>query len=279
MNNKNIFKKLAVPVGVAMIAAMSSTAQAAIVDVTVTIENLAPENTVSFAPLRLGFHNGTFDAFDINGTPGPAITSVAEGGGGEVWFEQFAAAEPGAVLGSVVNGGPALPSANAGVGNPFSATASNTFRVDTSDNAFFTFANMVIPTNDLFLGNDNPLQLFDASGNLLFDQIVQTSASIWDNNSEVANPLNGAFVVGGNNDARIEEGGVVEFDFSELAVFDGVETPAGYNFDFAAFSNLDINDAIYTISFEANIVQASAPSALALLGLAGFGLAFRRAKK
>ena len=65
---------------VAALCAVSATVRAAQVDVTVTIENLAPVNSVSFAPLRLGFGNGTFDAFNQGQSAGAAIVSIAEGG-------------------------------------------------------------------------------------------------------------------------------------------------------------------------------------------------------
>ena len=123
---------------------------------------------------------------------------------------------------------------------------------------------MVIPSNDLFIGNDSPTQyqLFDTDGNLLITEITQDASEIWDANSEVAIPANGAFVVGGNNDARVEEGGTVAFDFSELSVFNGVDTPAGYTFS----TNLTTSSPIYRISFEVVPEPASA-SVLAVAGL------------
>ena len=139
---------------------VSAVASAQVQQVTVSIENIAPIDTVSFAPLRLGFHSNVFDAFDIGATAGPAIISVAEGGSGDVWLADFAAADTTAVVGSVVNGGPSIPALNAGVGNSFNSTATATFAVDPSVNPYFTFATMVVPSNDLFLGNDSAITLF-----------------------------------------------------------------------------------------------------------------------
>nr|WP_136251976.1 spondin domain-containing protein [Ningiella ruwaisensis] len=277
MKNHGLIKKaLSVPVSAALMLVFITNSHAALVDVTVTIENLAPTNTISFAPLRLGFHNGTFDAFDDGSAASDAIVSIAEGGSGVDWFEAFAAAEPDAVLGTVADGGPAVPNGNAGIGNMFSSTASSTFRVDTSENAFFTFANMVVPSNDLFLGNDSPIQLFDASGNLLVSQIFQTAANIWDANSEVADPAAAAFVVGGVNGDRTEENGLIAFDFSELGVFDGLTTAAAYDFDFSALAR---DTAIYSIRFDAQSVMVSAPTAFTLMCITALGLLIRRMNK
>jgi len=160
--------------GLAASGCLLSCSAAGLFSVTVKIENLAPVNSVSFAPLRVGFGTGSFDAFDQGETATMPIISVAEGGSGSDWFPAFSAAEPGSVLGSV--GGALLPG----------STASSSFIVDPSVNRFFTFASMVIPSNDLFIGNDDPLeyQILDASGNLLISSILQTGAEIWDANSE-----------------------------------------------------------------------------------------------
>ncbi len=239
------------------------------VEIQVTVTNLADPNRVSFAPLRLGFHNGTFDPFDegevvfnTGDIASAPIVSVAEGGTGSTWFPAFEAEDPTATLGSVGDG-PLTPG----------ATESATFVVDTELNQFFTFATMVVPSNDLFLGNDEPIMLFDDNGDLLLPSILQTGAAIWDAGSELAIAENAAFLVIGDNDLREDQGGTVEFDFSELAVYDGLETAAGFLFD----STLTGSDEIYQIDFE--IIPE--PSSFVLIGLgAGFGLiAFRRVRK
>ncbi|WP_309708760.1 spondin domain-containing protein [Armatimonas sp.] len=258
--------RTAISLGILALSGSLSPAIAGTTAVTVTIRNLAPTNSVSFAPLRLGFGNGTFDAFNIGQVAGPEIVSVAEGGSGSAWLPAFAAAEPGAVIGSV--GGALFPG----------MTTSSTFIVDSMsvNNRFFTFANMVIPSNDLFLGNDNPMafQLFDASGNLLITQIDQTAAQIWDANSEVAIPLNGAFIVGSNNSARVAEGGLVAFDRSELTAFNGLTTGAGYTFSDTALTN---STPIYRISFSAS--PAPEPGSLLFLAAGAGILALKRRRR
>jgi hypothetical protein len=276
MKSKPILKKFVTPLSALMLTLLASQTQATIIDVTVTVTNLAPTNSVSFSPLHLGFHNGTFDAFDLGSPASEAIISIAEGGSGSDWFPAFAAAEPNAVLGTVANGGPSVPSGNAGIGNIFTSTASSTFRVDTSQNAFFTFANMVVPSNDLFLSNDSPIRLFDSIGNLLVSQILQTGASIWDANSEVADPSAAAFIQGGINGNRTEEGGLVAFDFSELSVFDSLTTAAGYTFDYSQLAN---NTPLYSISFDTSTVSVPEPATFTLFALGVLGLAIRHKRK
>ncbi len=244
---------------------LGNVAKADFVEVTVTIQNLAPTNGVSFAPLRLGFHKGTYDAFNNGQTAGAAIISVAEGGSASDWFPAFAAADPTATLGSV--GGALLPG----------RTASNTFLVDTDLNPFFTFGSMVIPSNDLFIGNDSPtrFRLFDGNGQLLISSIGQKGRDIWDAGSEVADPLNAAFVVGGVNANRTPQDGVVSFSFSELGVFDRVNTAGGYVYNNSLLTN---DSDIYQITFEAQAVPAPPAVLLAVVGVFGVGLTrrFRR---
>jgi hypothetical protein len=238
---------------------------AAPVQVTVTVQNLAGANSVSFAPLHVGFGNGSFDAFNNGQAAAAGIVSVAEGGSGTVWQSDFAAAEPLATRGTI--GGLLQPG----------GSASAVFTVDPTINPFFTFGSMVVPSNDFFIGNDNPMQyrLFDAAGNLLISAIDQLASDIWDAGSEAFDPAAAAFV--GNNDLRTPQNGVVSFNFAELAGFDGLTTGAGYVFQ----SGLTANSPIYRISFDVQQTVAE-PASLALAALslaAGFGVpAWRRRK-
>jgi hypothetical protein len=156
-------------VGAAALA-LCATAGAAQLNVTVKVENLAPTNSISFAPLHLGFNNGSFDAFNNGETATSPIVSVAEGGSGSAWQPAFAAADPSATRGTI--GGLLQPGER----------RSSSFLVDTMLNPFFTFAAMVVPSNDFFIGNDSPtrFRLFDAAGNLLIGSIGQKARDIWD---------------------------------------------------------------------------------------------------
>jgi hypothetical protein len=232
-------------------------AQAETLKLRVTVQNLAPANSVAYAPLRVGFHSGSYDAFDEGEAATAPIISVAEGGSGADWFPAFAAADPTATLGTVVPNppGPLLPGGKARA----------LFTIDTAANPFFTFAAMVVPSNDYFIGNDDPQQyrLFDAAGALLIDRIDLRASDIWDAGSEADDPANAAFLVGGNNDLRTPQNGVVAFDFAGLSIFDGLQTAAGYLFQ----SQLNDSTGIYRINFA--LASVPEPAGLAVLA---FGL-------
>jgi len=253
-----------------IVSATASTALADIVQLRVTVENLAPANSISFAPFRFGVGNGTFDAFDAGSTafllgqPTIAtapIVSVAEGGAATTWFPAFASAESGANLGSVTGpGGPFLPG----------QVGTADFTVDTS-NRFFTYGSMIVPSNDHFIGNDDPMEeeLFDASGNLLITSFTEKARAIWDAGSETQNPTNAAFLVGGTNALRIDENLPVRFDFAGLSAFNGLTTAPGYIFN-SGLINADSD--IIRVSFA--IVPE--PASMGLMSVAALGLLRRR---
>ena len=243
----------------ALLMLTAAPAQAA--RVMITIQNLAPNHSISFAPLRYGFNSGVFDAFNIGSTATAPIISIAEGGSGSAWLPAFAAADPTAVIGSL--GGALTPGAT---------VHSGLITVDPSVNAFFTFGSMVIPSNDFFIGNDDPQEyrLFDAHGRLAIRSINVKASEIWNAGSEAFDPANAAFLVGGTNSLRTPENSVVSFNFAELAGFDGLTTAAGYVFS----SGLTADQDVYRISFSATPEPGT--WAMMIVGFGGAGWQIRR---
>ncbi|MFM9957687.1 MAG: spondin domain-containing protein [Phycisphaerales bacterium] len=244
--------------GAAAGVVLAANASAGTVQLRVTATNLSPTNSLSFAPLRVGFNNGTYDAFNNGQAATAPIISIAEGGSGVDWFPAFAAADPTATLGTVLPNpaGPLLPG----------ASGTMTFDVDPAVNRFFTFGSMVVPSNDYFIGNDSPTryQLFDAGGNLVINQISQFGRDIWDAGSELDGPFGAAFLVGSNNDDRIPQNGVVNFDFEGLDVFNGLTTAAGYIFQ----RQISADTEVYRITFEV-VPSPGTAGLLAAAGLTG----------
>jgi hypothetical protein len=238
----------------------AGSAQAETVRLTVTVQNLAPANGIAFAPLHVGFGAGSFDAFNLGAAATAPIISVAEGGAGGAWQAAFAAAEPDAVRGTI--GGLLLSG----------ASAQMSFLVDSASQGFFTFASMVVPSNDFFIGNDDPREyaLFDANGALRINQITLRANEIWDAGSEVFDPTAAAFV--GDNGLRTDQNSVVAFNFAELAAFNGLLTGAGYNFQ----SGLGADSEVYRISFTAQPVPEPASIAMLLAGLGVVGASLKR---
>ena len=258
----NLTSPLAFRAALALSAfAAAQAAHAVPVLVTVTVQNLVPANSIAFARLHLGFGNGSYDAFNIGQVAGAGIVSVAEGGIGTVWQANFAAAEPSATRG-VIGAGQLLPG----------QSQSATFTVDPAVNKFFTFAAMVVPSNDFFIGNDNPTQfsLLNASGGLLINSITLKANQIWDAGSEVFDPAAAAFV--GNNDLRTPQNSVVSFNFAEFAAYNGLTTGAGYVFN----SGLTANTDVYRISFAVTPVPEPQTAAMLLAGLLAVGGLARR---
>lgn len=241
------------------LSALPMIGAAAQVELRVTVENLAPTNSIAFAPLRVGFNSGTFDSFDEGATATAPIISIAEGGSGSDWFPAFMAADPTALLGTVVPNpaGPLVPG----------ATGVAEFTIDTDVNPFFTFAAMVVPSNDFFIGSDAPMayRLFDAAGQLQIASISQTARQIWDAGSEVFDPAAAAFV--GNNDLRSPQNSVVALNFGELSGFNGLTTATGYAFH----SGLAADDEVYRIGFAVAAVPEPGSWALMAAGLLGVG--------
>jgi Spondin_N len=211
------------------------------VAVRVTVENLAPANSISFAPLRIGFHDGSYDPFNEGEPANAATISIAEGGGGDAFFSDFAMAQSSALLGSVLPNpaGPLLPG---GMGMA-------EFTIDPVSQRYFTFGSMAVPSNDYFIGNDSPTEysLFDRKGSFVPQTILQRASDLWDAGSEVDGAFGSAFLMGSMNSDHIDENGVVHFDFADLSIFNGLTTAVGYVFS----SQLAAETEVYRITITA----------------------------
>lgn len=144
------------------------------VPVTVTIENVAPSDGVAITPVWVGFHTGSFDSYNGGLRSLPALERLAEDGNNSVISAQFNDFDPqnggytfidnsgnqprsrlvrtgdlndifrqDATLGAA----PLLPGQSASQQFVLNADGSNDF---------FSYASMVLPTNDFFIANGSP---------------------------------------------------------------------------------------------------------------------------
>ena len=144
-------RRAALAAGVAVLA---MPAAAAVFDITIT--NDAGPGGFSVTPLWAAFHDSGFDAFDVGDTASPGIEQIAEVGVTGMIGPEFAAADPdGTATTLPSNGGPP----------PFQPGQSATTRVNVASTGevFFSFASMLVPSNDTFLGNDDAPRTVHAS--------------------------------------------------------------------------------------------------------------------
>ena len=179
--------------------------------VTVTVENLAPENGNFLTPVWVGFHDGSFDSYDggasLDGFPG--TESLAEDGATAQISTQFqSVAGPGAPEATIVtnlNPGPLAPG----------TAGTQEFVLDSTSasDRYFSYASMVIPSNDTFIANGNPLahRIFDAEGNFIGADFVILGSDANDAGTEVNDelPANTAFFGQQTPNTGVDENGVV----------------------------------------------------------------------
>lgn len=167
--------------------------------VTVTITNLSPANGIFATPAWLGFHDGGFDLYDRGEAPSVALEQLAEDGSTAGLTADFERLRPQGVQGT-------LPSVIA-PGQSVSAR----FELDPVDNRYFSYATMVIPSNDAFVANGNPLAhpLFDDQGRFKSISFVVFGRDILDAGTERNTELDAAFINQSAPNTGVTEGGVV----------------------------------------------------------------------
>ena len=185
-------------------------AAAGAADLRITFTNLAPTGGTGAAPLWVGFHNGSFDAFDVGAAASIGIERSAEDGNSAGLQAIFQATWPSGASGT-------LPGPPAFSGEVRSAVFQN-IDIDGSGR-YFSYAAMVVVSNDFFLGNDNPMQIDLSTLALTGGRrtiFVGTPGTVYDAGSEVndfnTSLANAAFGLGGGQtgpNQGMPQGGVI----------------------------------------------------------------------
>lgn len=176
----------------AILASAASTALAlqgqSVPSVVVTVENVQPGRGVFLTPPWLAIHDGTFDTYDegsVASVPlgGNEIEALAEDGNAMPLSLAFANAQPGAPQVVALPGptGPLGPGGRAGL----------TLQVDPTKDRYFSYASMVIPSNDTFVANGDPMAhaLFDAAGTFVGEDFLVSGDETNDAGTELDDEL------------------------------------------------------------------------------------------
>lgn len=177
----------------------------------VTVENLAPEEGTLLTPFWLAFHDGSFDLFDIGEAASPALERVAEDGElgplGMDFESSGAGMYSGILPGFGMEGTP--PLFFPGQVNQWLVT------LDANDpaNRYFSYAAMILPSNDAFVANDDPMayQVVNDYGQVTEQWITWPGYAALDAGTEVNDEIPENVPVLGQEtaDAGVAEGGVV----------------------------------------------------------------------
>ncbi len=232
--------------------------------VRIEIENLGSSTDFFLTPLWVGLHDGSFDLFSTGSSASPGLEELAETGSPATLQAEFAApgrlqsvaADP-AGFGSVPPQPPIIDPGNTAVTEIAIANPA-AYR-------YFSFASMVIPSNDAFIGNGNPTawELFDAAGNFNGTQVIDiTEANIYDAGTEDNTGLGAAFVMTGT--ATDTVGGTVS-QGPDLTNFIGANTPAGTTLGAAPGSTPFARITITVVPEPTSVVLAG----LGVVGLCG----------
>lgn len=185
------------------------------VEVTVTIENLAPETGTYLTPTWLGVHDGSFDLYDIGAPASPELERIAEDGNADPLSSAFTSLgfEDGVAPGP---GGPIAPG----------ESASFTFDLDAGTGAaYLSYTSMVIPSNDAFIANGDPMAIpiIDAFGTFIGGSTVVYGDQVRDAGTELNDelPANTAFFGQASPDTGVAEGGTVSQHPGFLAPMSG----------------------------------------------------------
>jgi len=265
MQKSNLQKRLIPALGVLAITGTIANAEV----VTVTIENTMASDSFFLTPFWISAHNGGFDSFD-NGALAAGfdgITSLAENGNTGPLSGAFSGSAAGAAGGMQTTVAAFAFDGDAPVFSPGESTMLSFDVGDGSVNRYFSFASMVVPSNDLFIANDdaNAYELFDAAGNFNGTTVIEIYGSdVYDNGTETNSAGNDA-AFSTNDGQSIPESALIRSFFTEdgdggyLDSFIGSNTANGATIG----SSFGPDDLIARIT----ITQVPAPSgSLALLG-------------
>ncbi len=274
---------LASAMALGTVTTMAASASAA--TLRVTVENLAPINGGFLTPAWVGFHDGSFDLYNRNESLADftGLESLVEDGSTAQLTDAFAAANPDGVQATLLSDGP--PPLEPGELTSF------LLDVDPSTNQYFSYASMVIPSNDAFIANGNPFahEIFDDAGNFLGADFIVLGNEVLDGGTEVNDelPFSTAFLGQAAPNTGTDENGVVT-EHPGLTVGNILGTTDSsalnglpLNFTGADFTAPDYQVARFRVELVEDVVEdVPEPGTIfALMAVGGFVAASRKRKQ
>ncbi len=236
---------LAVPLTTLLIAPISFADN--IPSVVITVKNQAAQRAGLQTPVWGGIHDGSFDIYDRDAELGTSETNqnlisresverLAEDGMTGPITEEFSMLQPESGQTTFVS-----PSGPLSPGSMVSATLNiNNPLVE----RYFSYASMVIPSNDAFVANGSPIahEIFNDSGQFVAKDFIVAGSEVLDAGTEINDELasNTAFLNQTAPNTGSDENGVVTLSSGfaspgELSYPNGVlNHPAFGNADFTA---------------------------------------------
>ncbi|MEM7083997.1 MAG: spondin domain-containing protein [Pseudomonadota bacterium] len=254
---------------VALAALMVMAPIASATTIQITITNNAPAGAVFLTPVWVGLHDGSFDSYD-NGAPASAgIEAIAEDGNTVPLSNEFNA--PGGVQG-VVGGAPIAPGQTVTLTLDVASDGSNNY---------LSYASMVLPSNDYFVANGNPLAhsiesvLNGSATELSFN--IGMPGTVNDAGTEINDFLtsagNGLFGFPGGQSGPnqgADENGVITNVLGQDPFGNFLNLPPGFDASLFNFNDDFWSSGIATITVTAVPVPAALPLFAGALGMLGF---------
>jgi len=162
--------------------------------VQVRMTSLAPQTGISLTPLFVGFHDGTYDTFDISSPASSELEELAEDGNVFPMIRSLENASNEFFGAEIVVDDPQRAS-DLVITPGRSGTAQ--FTIDSNLHQYVSLLSMVVPSNDGFVGNDNPssYRLFDDNGQFIPLHVQWNGNDVYDAGTEINDeiPANTAF--------------------------------------------------------------------------------------
>lgn len=169
----------------------------------VSYTNLGEDGGTFVTPVWFGLHDTDFDLFEVGDAAREGLERIAEDGTFDAIAADLAAADPGATGGVIT--GPDLPTIGPGVTGSVVVDG-----IDGTVSPLLSFAAMILPSNDAFIGTSRSITLFNDEGEFRGARtLTRTGNDVLDAGTEVNTELDAAFLNQAALDTGIDQGGVI----------------------------------------------------------------------